>query len=186
MVLVDSATELMYECYPKTIPPPELVAVAAKVDFSELTHLREESRLTDEEWEEAIGAIERSEQGANMEDVRTSGRMLAEKRQFERTVMGKWPLSVVRLNSVRDYQLLYEEGVRLGNGNEEEREGARRFVKRWGLFDEQLRGAQVRLGEGARYVHVGDVGHDGVLRRPEIVVEEVSWVLDELKKRDKG
>lgn len=71
----------------------------------------------------------------------------------------------------------------MGNGSEREREGARQFVQTWELFDDEVRGAQCALAVGKRYVRVDDCGHDVVVRRPELVVEEVRWVLGQLGER---
>lgn len=183
MVLVDTATELMYELFPHRIPDPDFNAVAKGVDFDALTHLKEESRLSDDEWDNALTAVARSETASKAEDIRGSGRPLAAKRQFQRQVFGERPLSVMRCNSAGDYRLIYEEGVRMGNGSEREREGARQFVQTWELFDDEVGGAQCALAVGKRYVRVDDCGHDVVVRRPELVVEEVRWVLGQLGER---
>jgi pimeloyl-ACP methyl ester carboxylesterase len=48
IVLAESATELMYEVFP-TLDDVDYNAVTAGIDFVELTHLREESKLSDEQ-----------------------------------------------------------------------------------------------------------------------------------------
>ncbi|MCJ1245873.1 hypothetical protein MMC30_003077 [Trapelia coarctata] len=176
MVLVDTATELMYDLFSRRIPDPDFAAVAAGIDLAALTHLKEESRLSGEDWQTALTAIARSEAAAGAELSHESGRPLAAKQQFQKQAFGHRPLSVVRCNSARDYQTVYEKGVEMGNGTEAERRGARRFVETWELFDDELREAQCRLSGQKRYVRVGDCGHDVAIRRPEVVVEEVRWV----------
>ena len=88
-------------------------------------------------------------------------------------------------NRGKGFQPLYDAGVAVGNGTEEERREARRFIETWRLFADTLAGAQLRLKspgewEWTRYVYREDVGHDVVMRRPEYVVEDVKWVFERL------
>lgn len=177
MVLVDTATELMYEVFYDRIPNSAFAAVASGVDFAKLTHLQEESGLSDKEWETALAAVERSEAAARAEASHESGRPLAAKWQLQTQAFGDRPLSVMRCNTASDYRIIYDAGVEVGNGTEDERAGARRFIETWELFDDDLMAAQLRLSSQARYVRIEDCGHDISLRKPELVVEQVRWVL---------
>lgn len=69
MVLAESATELMYEVFP-TLGVADYIAVTVGVNFMELTHLREESNLSDEEWEAMVEAIARTEPGSRRKHAR--------------------------------------------------------------------------------------------------------------------
>ena len=180
MVLADSATELMYEVFSEPLPGADMAAIAEGIDVVKLTHLREESKLTDKEWEGAIEAIERTAPASNAEDCRGSGRPLARKRQFQMQALGHQPLSVIRCNTANDYRVVYEAGVEAGNGTEEQRAGARKFIETWELYDDELRAAQLRLSSKCRYKHIADCGHDIAIRRPEVIAKEVRWVLDQL------
>lgn len=180
MVLAESATELMFEVFP-TLDDADYNAVTAGVDFVELTHLRDESQLSAEEWEAMVEAIVRTEPGSEAENKRGSSRPLAAKRQFEDHALGKWPLSVIRCNFPRDWRIMYEAGVKMGNGTEEQRAGARKFVEKWELFDDDLRACQLRLSSRNRYRQFDDCGHDVHLRRPDYIVEEICWVLEQLQ-----
>ena len=180
MVLAESATELMYETFP-SLDDDDYNAVTAGVDFVELTHLREESKLSDEQWEATIEAIVRTQPGSQAEDTRGSGRPLAAKRQFQYQALGQRPLSVVRCNFANDWRVMYEAGVKMGNGTEEQRARARRFVEKFELFDDDLRACQLRLSGRSRYKQFADCGHDVPIRRPEYISEEVRWVLELLR-----
>jgi len=68
-----------------------------------------------------------------------------------------------------------------GNGTEEQRAGARNFIEKFDLYDDELRAGQLRLSSRNRYRHVADCGHDIEVRRPAIIVEEVIWVFEQLK-----
>jgi hypothetical protein len=97
--------------------------------------------------------------------------------------MGNIPLSVLRCHLAGDLQIMYDSGVAKGNGTEKEREEAREFIQRWELFDDQVRGLQLRLSAYTDYRVMKDFGHDVVIRRPEIVADQIQWVLQEHKRR---
>jgi pimeloyl-ACP methyl ester carboxylesterase len=181
MILADTASELMYQVF-SAIPEPDLVAVSDGVDFAEITHLREESKLSDEEWDATIAAMERTtkKQNANREDSRGSGLPLARKKQFQTQALDSWPLSVIRSNMANDWRIMYEAGVKAGNGTEEQRHGARGFIERFELFGDDLMAAQLRLSSQNHYVYIADCGHDFPVRRPEIIREELRWILEHL------
>ncbi len=184
MVLADSATELLYEVFSEPLPGADMAAIAESIDVAKLTHLREESSLTDREWETAIEAIERTAPASNAEDCRGSGRPLARKRQFQMQALGHQPLSVIRCNTAHDYRIVYEAGIAAGNGTEEQRAGALKFIETWELYDDELRAAQLRLSSKCRYKHIADCGHDVAIRRPEVIAKEVRWVLEQLALSD--
>jgi len=50
----------------------------------------------------------------------------------------------------------------------------------WDREDERLKKEQLRLSRNTRYIHVNDVGHDIIDERPDLVVEEVRWVIEHL------
>ncbi len=47
---------------------------------------------------------------------------LGKKKQIERQILGSKPISVIKGNSAREYQQVYDAGVAAGNGTEEQRE----------------------------------------------------------------
>ena len=110
----------MQAVFAAPMPPLEFATVMSGLDFAELTHLREESRLSGEEWD---GATERTERGSKAEDTRGSSRPLAAKQQFRLQAMGQQPLSVIRCDITKDYRIMYEAGVKARNGSEEESGG---------------------------------------------------------------
>ncbi|KAF2155485.1 hypothetical protein K461DRAFT_319879 [Myriangium duriaei CBS 260.36] len=178
MILLDCATELMLQHFPH-IPSWDLEAVGKSVDFAKLTHLQQESGFTDAEWMRAICAIERTaENGARQEDNHGSGRALAEERQLECHAFGQRPLSVVRLNMASDYKIVYDAGVKKGDGTSEEQARAREFIKEVSLYAHQISRAQLDLSTVWQYTFYKDYGHDGPLRKPDFVEQHLRWVFD--------
>ena len=177
MVLVDTATELLYEVLHR-FPRKELEVVIDGVYLETINHLREECGYTDKEWDRMLDGIQKSRAGSHKEDTRTSGRWLASKGQFEKTAMGGKPLSVIKCDLAGDYRKIFDEGVRRGNGTEEDRNRGEELVKGLEWFNDELVAAQLRLSTSNVYVKIQDCGHDLPMRRPAVIVEAVKWALE--------
>ncbi|KAK6409045.1 hypothetical protein LTR95_018358, partial [Oleoguttula sp. CCFEE 5521] len=136
LVLADCGTELVYQIYPK-MPPAALDAVGKDVDLGELTHLREASKLTDEEWNTAMEAVERTaKQIGKDEEIHRSAAILAWSQQCSRHALDPWPVSVVRCNMAKDFEMIYSEGVRRGQGTVQERMDAVDFLETFKTYDD--------------------------------------------------
>jgi pimeloyl-ACP methyl ester carboxylesterase len=188
VVLYDTATEVVLALFSR-VPSADLVAVSRDVDWEELTNLREESGMTDDEWTRALEAGQRTAQklAEKGEDTHGSARSLAERKQLETHAYRGGNVAVIRCNSTRDYQMMYDEGVRLGGGSEEERKGARKFIDDWSLYTYGLVKVQVDLVDGhgsALYRELMDWGHDSPFRKPELAGDAIKWVLNELRKQE--
>ena len=179
MILCDSATELMLQLFDR-LPDANLMAVTKHVDWEALTHLKEQSGMSDAEWEYAIGAQGRTEKALKLEDTHASGHELALFEQFKHQTLGEKPLLVLRFNIAHDLQRSYDEGVRLGDGTREEREKARRFILLFRLYHDQLARAQCMLSMNAEYKYFEEYEHDIPLRKPALIAEEVRKYLDRL------
>ncbi|KAF3482848.1 alpha/beta hydrolase fold protein [Arthroderma uncinatum] len=178
MVLPDAATERMSEYF--RVPDPNINAVMGTLKYSQITGLRDDSKLSREEWRTRAADISRgviatqAEAAAFIEVCETLG----EKDQYKICAMGDRPLSVIRCNSARDYQRIYEKGVEAGNGTEEQQCAFRQLLDRWDDIDRSLKEDQLQLSSNSRLVHVPDGGHHVHLIRPDIVAEEIQWVRD--------
>lgn len=162
LCLLDTATELMLAMVTR-IPPLELEAIAKNVDWEKMTNLREESGMTDEEWKYVIGAQGRCVDALKIEDTHASADQLAGCEQFERPVLRDMPLSIVRYDIARQFRMLYDAGVRNGDGTEEERRVARTFIEKIGLYQSQLSRMQLLLSEDSTYRYHGGY-HDSPIR----------------------
>lgn len=169
----------MYGLFPGEVGR-ELKPIVDGVDFEKVFKYKEASGLTDEEWEMVVEATERTESAAEDEDNRGSARSLLRFQQFKNQAFGDRPLSVVRCNMAADFWKQYDAGVKVGNGTEDERVKAREFIEKLQSFDDELRASQLRLSSRNRYVHHPHVGHAFVITRPELLVDEVHWILGQL------
>lgn len=180
MVFADGSTE--WVCQYFRIPDPNIIAVMGDLNFAQVTGLRADSKLSREEWRARAAerprcmAASMAEAAAFVEVCETLG----EKRQCEKRVMGERPVSVVRGNWARDYWRIYEKGVEMGNGTAEERKGFKELLDGWDGIDEEMQREQLKLSSRSRYVHVPDCGHNIQLVRPDVIVKEVRWVLENL------
>jgi hypothetical protein len=180
LLLLDTATELMLSPLFPHVPPLALTSIARNVDVESLMHLQRDSGMSSEEWDYAIAASTRCAHALSLEDTHASAYALSLHRQLDFQVLGHRPLTVVQCNTVRDFQMLYDEGVRLGDGSEEEREAARGFIERWGALHGQIARAQRGLGKDVLFRYFGEWGHDLPVRRPGVVVEEVRGLLSRM------
>ena len=77
-----------------------------------------------------LDTLEKSAAASSKEEAYVSGRALAHKYQNMNMPMGKEKiLSVLQGDWAAQWQLVYDEGVRLGNGGEREREEARYSIE---------------------------------------------------------
>ncbi|XXH02487.1 hypothetical protein Hte_008863 [Hypoxylon texense] len=178
-----------------TKPPYVLVAHSYGGAFAR-TFLEEEE---EEEEEDGDGEEGREKRVAGMVLVETGqeGGLDAgvEEAQYARRVLGRRPLSVIRGNSLIGVEAQIAEAeaeaeARATTTSEVERQGLRgrrRMLKAYDEEDERLKKRQLELSEKTapkRYVHVPDCGHHVIRDRPEVVAEEVAWVVEIIGRGD--
>lgn len=111
--------------------------------------------------------------------------------QYRRRILGTKPVSVIHAvlgdsdsGKVEDgggcsRDIVFPANAnRTTDGNEERR----RMRQMWLVEDERLKKAQLRLSSNARYVRVDGCGHNVVGQRPDVVIEQVKWVLEDILK----
>jgi pimeloyl-ACP methyl ester carboxylesterase len=182
IALLDTNSELLQQCL-SPIPPLAYRRVTADVDPDKVTHLRETSGMTDEEWKSAVAAVERTHPASANEATHRSGRQLARRMQIDQQVMGNKPLLVTGSNMVGEWRLFFNEGVKLGGGTEEERHEAEWWVESAELFCAQVQRVQLGLSRNAEYVDFEDVGHAFPLSAPERTAEVVKKLLNMVKRQ---
>lgn len=186
MVLVEGSTEHQYTLFDDNPNlDSDIAVVLGEMNFATVTGLRENAKLSREEWRERARDIA---QGMGMWEAERGNlvgvcRELEGKRQLQVQGggLGERPLSVVVGRGWMDYQRVYERGVEMGNGSEEQREAVRRFLGRCEEVVGEWQREQLRLSRRARLVEV-DCGHQVHLVRPDVVVDEVRWVLEMIER----
>lgn len=177
MVLVEAATELMYDLFEPSIPPPVFFEVTRGVDFGAVTRVRERSGLTEHEWDHVAAMIRRTAAATDYEDCRISARRLLREQQLANQALGDIPLAVVRADFSQEFRMMFEAGESMGNGTEDESLECRAFLGKLRLHDDELRASQLRLSSVNRYITALDHGHSILITGPEVGVDAVLWVL---------
>lgn len=103
---------------------------------------------------------------------------LGKKKQIERQILGSKPISVIKGNSAREYQQVYDAGVAAGNGTEEQRAIVSKMIDGMEEKDLILQREQLKLSSVSRFVQLEKPGHLVILEEPEAIVKEVKWVLE--------
>ena len=95
--------------------------------------------------------------------------------QYRRQVLGDCPLSVIRGESAFSARRGED-----GSMPDEQRRARDLMLEAMGKADEQLKREQLRLSRNSRFRNVPDCGHNVHLTHPDVVAEEVRWVLAHL------
>ena len=95
--------------------------------------------------------------------------------QYRRQVLGNRPLSVIRGESAFNARLGQDADV-----PDEQRKARDGMLEAMGKADEKLKRGQLKLSRNSRFRNVPDCGHNVHIIRPDVVAEEVKWVLSYL------
>lgn len=103
--------------------------------------------------------------------------------QYRRQVLGDCPLSVIRGESA--FSSRRGEDVDVLDEQHRAREG---MLEAMGKADEQLKREQLKLSRNSRFRNVPGCGHNVHLTHPDVVIEEIKWVLSnvEMVRREKS
>lgn len=102
--------------------------------------------------------------------------------QYRRRILGDSPLSVIRGESAfcgrrREYEGAGDAGLVQSLEHQKMMEAMEKM-------DEELKREQLLLSRKSKFRNVPDCGHNVHLVRPDVVMEEVRWVLDNLEPYD--
>ncbi|KAJ5538700.1 alpha/beta hydrolase [Penicillium frequentans] len=162
LVLVDPVQErMLFESW----PDPSIAAVTEGLDYMEVVGLTRDHRLT--------------EQSGSSRIFRSAGVYWQKKQQLlpGRDLLKGKPVSVLQGNSKRDHELLYQVGVAQGGGNEAQRAKFREYLATWEESEEAFQRELLNLSSTARFSTTTRSGHNIQLTEPELVAEEIQWVL---------
>ena len=105
-----------------------------------------------------------------------------EEEQYRRQILGDAPLSVVRGNVLRKKQDEWVKAAAMAKTDNQraQLEPQRLMLERWEAEDEKMKKRQLALSRHSRFTQVQGVGHHVIRDKPEAVVDEVKWVMQEL------
>lgn len=147
-----------------------------------------EHKLTQEEWDafRAAEATPRFKDIGEKEDVGNyfpSFEVLRRKEMGKKNpIVGDKPVYVIGGTRSRDWQGLYNAGVARGQGTEEERAHVRKLIEEVDAKSESLMREFLKMSTKSELVFARESGHFVQLTQPEVVVDGVRWVLENLPK----
>jgi pimeloyl-ACP methyl ester carboxylesterase len=167
---------------------PILWTVAAGVEPYSAWGVEAKHKLTQEEWD-AFREAERTEKfrlimhKEDVENYMPSFETLRKKELSKKQplpLVGDKPVYVIVGTRSRDWSGLYEAGVAKGNGTEEQRSYVRELIKTVDAKNEGLMKEFLKLSTKSELVFATESGHFVQMTQPEIVVDGVKWVLDNI------
>ncbi|KAF7623812.1 putative alpha/beta hydrolase [Aspergillus flavus] len=185
LVLVDANHETMPDIL--NVNDPVLSVIAEGVHPYAGRGIEAEHKFTQEEWDAfksdqfsektlLIGEKEDSEHYApSFETLRK--KELGKKQPL----VGDKPVYVIGGMRSRDWSGLYKAGVEKGNGTEEQRSHVRELIRTADEKSEGLMKEHLKLSTKSKLVFAYESGHFVQLTQPDIVVDGVKWVLENLQ-----
>lgn len=168
------------------VDDPILWTVATGVEPYAAWGVEAEHKLTQEEWDafRAAEATEKFEVIAHKEDSENyipSFETLRKKGLSKKQpLLGDKPVYVIGGTRSRDWSGLYKAGVAKGNGTEEQRSYVRELIRTVDAKNEGLMKQFLKLSTKSELVFATESGHFVQMTQPEIVVDGVKWVLNNL------
>lgn len=187
MVLVDANQE---RCAKEAKFPYEACdAMAAVVDWLTGVRLNEESKLTAGEMKEIKDyedcEMDRATIAQEAAAFPGSCDALAAKKQLQTTALGTRPLSIIKGDLARDIRNFRAAAVKAKS------EGVDIDEKHFKAVDQSLEVIEdsednlarevLNLSKNSRYVVAKHSGHNVQMTEPELIAEEIQWVLSQLK-----
>jgi pimeloyl-ACP methyl ester carboxylesterase len=165
---------------------PILWTVAKGVDPYSAWGVKAEHKLTQEEWN-AFTAAESTEkykliaEKEESEQYAPSFEILQKKElSKQQPLVGDKPVYVIVGTRSRDWKGLYKAGVAKGNGTEEQRSHVRELIKTIDQKNESVMMEFRKLSTKSELVFATESGHFIQMTQPELVVNGVKWILDDL------
>jgi len=194
MVFLDTVTEENYKIRPDKLPET-MMAVCEGVDKSFMWTERKPA-MTEEEWKEFLNSEglgnepppeERKEQQKKasqfeVDNLIPSSDILAEKKQFDATILGDRPVSVIKGDAPGEYRKCLERAIAAGKGTEQQRKLISDYLDTADEKQLLLQFKQLRLSRNSRLVEARESWHNIQLYQPDLVAREVKWCLDEFEK----
>lgn len=185
LVLVDANHETAPQVL--NVNDPVLQAIAEGVEPYSGKGIEAEHKLTQEEWDmlrsdESTEKFKLIAQKENREQYAPSFETLRKKEQGKKQpLVGDKPVYVIGGMRSRDWSGLYKAGVEKGNGTEEQRSHVRELIRTADEKSEGLMKEFLKLSTKSQLVFARESGHFVQLTQPDIVVNGVKWVLDNLQ-----
>lgn len=159
--------------------------IAANVDLYTGWGLEADHKFTADEWEAFKGVKTKDKhklivQKENAEYVPSFETLRKKELSKNHPIVGNKPVYVIGGTRSRDWSGLYDAGVAIGNGTEEQRAYVRDLIKTVDAKNEGLQKEFLKLSTRSELVTATKSGHFVQITEPEIIVSGVTWVLNNL------
>lgn len=160
--------------------PFNLWCGAAGVDFMKVLELEKKRKLSDQEWGALLRDMrdERNKKQGEKEWNEYEGSFEDLKKKIGPPVL-KYPISIVKGQNGRALKKLYTAVIEGGYGTGEDRQKHEEFLRTFDEKDFELQSELRKLSSNSRLVVAENSGHDVQLTDPEVIVEEVRWILEQ-------
>jgi pimeloyl-ACP methyl ester carboxylesterase len=179
MILVDANQEKTH--LERPLPKAQLATMLGHLDSYQIMGLEDTHKLTSDEWRAAKASNATKSHSITAEreseHMVSSANILAGKRQLAKQILGSKRVSIIKGNTAKDMALIYRGGVHAGNGTTEDRDVFEAFLDGLDNLENKLQSEQLGLSYDGRMVHATESGHNVHLQQPEIIAQEVRWVL---------
>ncbi|KAL6714227.1 hypothetical protein ACLMJK_007650 [Lecanora helva] len=98
--------------------------------------------------------------------------------QYETQILSDAPLAVIRGEAVINPSRMTSDETASGQAHGQD--AYQKVVRGMQETDESLKREQLRLSRNSRFRNLPDCGHSVHIERPEVVVEEINWVLNNI------
>ncbi|KUL85199.1 hypothetical protein ZTR_08934 [Talaromyces verruculosus] len=169
------------------VSDPNLQTIAEGVDFYSGIGVAAEHKLTREEWDafQNDESTEKHKITAHKEDEEQYAPSFETLRKKElskkQPIVGDKPVYVIGSLRSRDWTGLYNAGVEGGNGTEEQRSLVRELIRTADEKSESLMNEWLKISTKSKLVFARESGHFIQLTQPDVVVDGVKYVLDNIQ-----
>lgn len=184
VVLVDANHEMTLQ----VLDPNDanLAALSRGVEQYTAKGIMAEHKLTDGEFN-AFLADESTEEyilqavKEEAEYVGSFATLMKKELAARQPLMGDKPVYVIGGSRERDWTKMMEAGIKRGNGTEEQRKRVRELIETADEKSAALMREHLKLSTRSKLVFTKESGHFVQLTEPDLVVDGIMWVLQELK-----
>lgn len=167
-------------------PDQNLNHMAEGLDWNKASGLNRTCVLTETEWQAVVDeqSTEKHQRTMTreMEHYIQSCMTLGTKDQLSRIppLLGNYPISVLKGHPERDLSRVFQAAIEAGKGSPEEREQVERKLAMYPTRNDTFQRETLGLSSKHRFVDVEGCGHFIHMEKPEAVVKEIGWVLENI------
>lgn len=173
-------------------PEYNLLDMAKGLDWMKEIGLDKIGCLTDEDWkevkeEQSKETFQQTVQ-REMKDYALSCKTLGTKHQLSRSppLLRDYPVSVAKGYPDLDLRKVYEAAVRLGRGSPEQRKLVEDKLAINPTLNDEFQRESLKLSTRSKFRDVKGCGHSVHIVRPDVIIDEVRWVLEQVNNMQTG